>query len=93
MYLGKIVELAARDIIYETPIHPYTQALLNVIPIPHPQWRKELQLLQGELPSLFEAIQGCRFHSRCDKAKEMCREQEPLFKELRKDHWVACHLC
>jgi oligopeptide/dipeptide ABC transporter ATP-binding protein len=92
MYLGKIVELADKESIYKRALHPYTQALLQSIPIPNPHSGMKYKPLKGELPSPFDIPHGCRFHSRCDRAIGLCNAQDPLFKEVDKGHWVACHL-
>jgi len=92
MYLGKIVEFANRDTIYEKALHPYTQALLSAIPIPDPHSRMEYKLLKGELPSPFYVLPGCRFHNRCERAMGICQEEEPTLKQYEEGHSVACHL-
>ena len=92
MYVGKIVEMADRDTIYENPLHPYTRALLQAIPIPDPHLRREYKELEGELPSPLNLPPGCRFHTRCDQAMDICRIKEPAFVEAGKGHQVACHL-
>ena len=90
MYLGKVVELAHRQELYNKPLHPYTQALVSAIPIPKPNLNRERVILVGEVPSPLNPPQGCRFHPRCPVAMERCSVEEPKFLEDRQDHWVAC---
>ena len=92
MYVGKIVELADRDTIYEGALHPYTRALLQAIPIPDPHLRREYKELEGELPSPLNLPPGCRFHTRCDQVMDICRWKEPVFVDIGNKHRVACHL-
>jgi oligopeptide transport system ATP-binding protein len=92
MYVGKIVEMADRDAIYESPLHPYTQALLQAIPIPDPHFRREYKPLEGDLPSPLNLPPGCRFHTRCARTMEVCRREQPAFLDMGKGHYVACHL-
>ena len=93
MYLGKIVEIADRTGLYEHPMHPYTHALLSAVPVPDPDRRenRERIRLRGETPSPINPPPGCRFHTRCWKAQEICSVQEPPLAELAPDHRVACH--
>ncbi len=98
MYLGKIVELAERDQIYARPRHPYTVALLSAVPVPEPvrseggvRQRRERIRLVGDVPSPVNPPPACRFHTRCWKAQEVCRTQEPPLVELIPRHQVACH--
>ncbi|AGF54176.1 peptide/nickel transport system ATP-binding protein/oligopeptide transport system ATP-binding protein [Clostridium saccharoperbutylacetonicum] len=92
MYLGKLVELAEVDKLYSTPMHPYTQALLSAIPIPNPEKKKERIILTGDVPSPINPPAGCRFHTRCSKCMDVCKQTEPLLVELESGHKVACHL-
>ena len=92
MYLGKIVELAKDKDIYASPKHPYTEALLSAVPIPNPKLKKQRIILQGETPSPINLPKGCRFYTRCPRRFDICKADEPEFKDLGEGHWVACYL-
>jgi oligopeptide transport system ATP-binding protein len=94
MYLGKIMELAGRDELYANPMHPYTQALLSAVPIPDPvvEEKRKRIILEGDVPSPANPPKGCNFCTRCPKAMDVCREQEPLFKDYGTGHYAACWL-
>ncbi len=94
MYLGKIVELADRDELYENPLHPYTKALLSAVPIPDPKVERKRQriILEGDVPSPANPPKGCNFCTRCPQVMDICREYEPSFTDLGDGHFVACFL-
>jgi oligopeptide/dipeptide ABC transporter ATP-binding protein len=92
MYLGQIVEVASRGEIFRNPLHPYTRALLQAIPIPDPARARERQVLRGDPPSPAQPPPGCRFHTRCPSAVAECPRVEPPLLEVAPGHWVACHL-
>jgi oligopeptide transport system ATP-binding protein len=92
MYLGKMVELADCDELFDNPMHPYTKALLDAVPIPDPtiESRREHKIIKGEIPSPINPPMGCVFHPRCEIAVDGCSKAIPEFRELRPGHWVAC---
>lgn len=92
MYLGKIVELAPSDEIFTSPLHPYTQALFGAIPLPDVDNIRELTVLEGNVPSPINPPSGCRFHTRCPLAQDICTHQEPILRQIRHNRMVACHL-
>ncbi len=92
MYLGKIVEIAAKDIFFQNTLHPYAQALVSAVPVPNPDFKKKRIILKGDVPSPANPPQGCRFHPRCSKAMEICSREEPQLIEVEKNHYLACHL-
>jgi oligopeptide/dipeptide ABC transporter ATP-binding protein len=94
MYLGKIVELADRQALYEDPRHPYTRALLSAVPIPDPDLEatRDHTVLRGEVPSPLNPPSGCVFHPRCPIAIDRCRTEVPELREVGRGHWAACML-
>jgi oligopeptide/dipeptide ABC transporter ATP-binding protein len=90
MYLGKMVEFADRGELFINPLHPYTQALMSAIPIPDPKIKRNHIILEGDVPSPVNPPSGCRFHPRCPVAFDHCSVEEPPFREVNPDHWVAC---
>jgi oligopeptide/dipeptide ABC transporter ATP-binding protein len=94
MYLGKMVELAESERLYEKHYHPYTQALLSAVPIPDPkvERKRERVVLEGEVPSPINPPSGCVFRTRCPKAMDICSKVEPKWKEIDSGHFAACHL-
>jgi len=92
MYLGQIIELANRKELFSHPLHPYTEALLEAIPVPDPHQKRNKISLSGEVPSPVSPPPGCRFHTRCPKVMEICREEMPELIPLESEHFVSCHL-
>jgi len=91
MYLGRVVELAETEKIYNEPKHPYTSALVSAVPIPDPSRRTELAALEGDVPSPVNIPPGCRFNTRCPYATEKCRRETPPLVEIAPSHWIECH--
>lgn len=92
MYLGNMVEVTDKDLLYAEPLHPYTQALISAIPSPDPRKKKERVILKGDVPSPLNPPTGCPFHPRCPMATEECSKTKPVLKEVKSSHQVACHL-
>lgn len=92
MYLGKMVELAESNTLYRNPLHPYTETLMSAVPIPDPEVSRNSDriILEGEIPNPINPPSGCRFHTRCPRATERCKQEEPKFIEQEPGHWVAC---
>ncbi len=92
MYVGKIVELTSVDRLFQSPKHPYTEALLSAVPVPDPRRRSERVKLKGEVADPANPPSGCAFHPRCDYAEDRCREETPMLREIESGHHVRCHL-
>jgi len=93
MYAGKIIEMGPSSIVLKNPLHPYTKALIDAIPDPDPSNRFRIRkVVKGEPPNLMDPPKGCRFHPRCPYAKDVCKVEEPVLKEVEPGHVVACHL-
>ena len=93
MYLGKIMELASRDELFDNPLHPYTRSLMSAVPVPNPKVERKRRriILKGEVPSPANPPPGCVFHPRCPLAMDECSQVEPEFREVSPDHFVTCH--
>jgi peptide/nickel transport system ATP-binding protein len=91
MYVGKIVEMAPTDELYSHPLHPYTEALMEAVPVADPRVRSAMTELEGDVPSPSNPPSGCYFHPRCRYAMDICKKEEPELIELRPDHFVSCH--
>jgi len=91
MYLGRIVEIASAEDLYSQPRHPYTEALMNAVPVPDPNRHRQRQVLSGEIPSPIDPPTGCHFHPRCPYAKDICRKEYPVLSEQLPGHKAACH--
>jgi oligopeptide transport system ATP-binding protein len=92
MYLGQLVELGPSEAVFASPLHPYTQALLGAIPMPVVDGKRELTVLEGNVPSAVSPPTGCRFHTRCPLAETICEQVEPEFRQVHPGRFVACHL-
>jgi len=91
MYLGRIVEIASAEDLYDRPRHPYTEALMNAVPVPDPNRHRQKQVLSGEIPSPIDPPTGCHFHPRCPYAKDICQKEYPVLSEQLPGHKAACH--
>ena len=91
MYLGKIAELSPTEALFRTPKHPYTEALMSAVPVPDPDWNVERILLEGDVPSPVAPPSGCYFHPRCRYAKDICKTEAPVYRDLGGLHFVTCH--
>jgi len=92
MYLGSMVELAGKEELFQNPLHPYTKALMSAIPVPDPTVKRERIVLKGDIPSPANPPSGCKFHTRCPIATDICSQKVPEYRNVGRDHWVACHL-
>jgi peptide/nickel transport system ATP-binding protein len=91
MYVGKVAEIADSDELYNDPLHPYTEALMSAVPKPDPKYKSERIVMQGEVADPSNPPSGCYFHPRCQYAQDICKQKTPEFRELKPDHFVACH--
>ena len=92
LYLGSLVEVASKDDLYNSPMHPYTQALISCVPLPDPEKKVDRIILKGDIPSASNPPSGCKFHTRCLHVKDICKEEVPILKEVGNGHKVSCHL-
>jgi peptide/nickel transport system ATP-binding protein len=92
MYLGAMMEFGTKKAIFSNPLHPYTQALFSAIPYPDPDVKMNRMVLNGDIPSPANPPKGCRFHTRCPYAKEICKHVPPEYTEVEPGHFAACHL-
>lgn len=92
MYLGRMVEIADSDRIYDNALHPYTKALISAIPVPDADYKVQRTILKGDIPSPIDPPSGCTFHTRCPHATEICKKEAPCMKEIEPGHFVSCHL-
>jgi oligopeptide/dipeptide ABC transporter ATP-binding protein len=91
MYVGKVAEMAESDALYNEPLHPYTEALMSSVPKPDPLYESERIIMQGDVADPSNPPPGCYFHPRCRYAKDICMQETPEFRELKPDHFAACH--
>ncbi len=92
MYLGNMAELASSEELTNNPLHPYTQALLLAVPVPEPGFKRDEEIIEGEIPNPMSPPSGCVFRTRCKKAHDRCSKERPVWKEVEPEHFVACHL-
>jgi oligopeptide/dipeptide ABC transporter ATP-binding protein len=92
MYLGRIVETTSSDILFANPMHPYTRALLSAVPVANPRNSRQRIVLEGDVPSPVNPPSGCVFHTRCEYCMDICKEQQPEYKDYGDHHYTACHL-
>ena len=92
MYLGSMVEFGSNKSIFSNPMHPYTQALFSALPVPDPKVKMNRIILSGDIPSPANPPSGCKFHTRCPKCTDVCKEKAPVYREYEEGHFVACHL-
>lgn len=91
MYLGSIVEIATKEALFESPLHPYTKALIASVPIANPLLRREKETLKGDIPNPKNPPTGCTFHTRCPLAQELCKLEVPKMRQITEQQSVACH--
>ncbi|OAB31700.1 peptide ABC transporter substrate-binding protein [Paenibacillus macquariensis subsp. macquariensis] len=91
MYLGSMVEMSSTEELFRNPLHPYTKALMSAIPVPDPTYKRDRVVLQGDIPSPANPPSGCKFHTRCPIASDICKQQAPEYRDVGNDHLVACH--
>ncbi len=91
MYLGSMVELASKEELFRNPLHPYTKALLSAVPVPDPTLKRDRIVLKGDIPSPANPPSGCKFHTRCPLASDLCKQQVPEYRDVGNNHFVACH--
>ena len=92
MYLGSMVEYGKKDDLFDNPMHPYTQALFSAVPVPDPDYKMNRVILQGDIPSPANPPKGCKFHTRCNRCMDVCKEVAPVYRDYGNGHCVACHL-
>ena len=92
MYLGNMMEYGKTKDIFSRPLHPYTEALFSAVPVPDPDYKMNRIILKGDIPSPANPPSGCKCHTRCEKCRDICTREEPVFRELEPGHFVACHL-
>ncbi|MDE5666697.1 MAG: ABC transporter ATP-binding protein, partial [Clostridia bacterium] len=92
MYLGSMVEYGTKESIFSNTLHPYTKALFSAVPVPNPHVKMNRILLKGDLPSPVNPPKGCKFHTRCEHCMDICEKVKPIYKEVEKGHFCACHL-